>query len=171
MGSVTDHREWLATLPGRAGAAGPHADAITTVTTPTARWSRGGYAAGAPRCRYCGLAQSHDCQPVSCAACGSRQCHGHGGANGTCAVCYVGYLPGWGRPDAERLCGYKGCGGEAAAIAPRVRRVCRAHLARARILITTVTGARARVTLVEYITTRVAHRDSGKGWERWRWVP
>ena len=123
----------------------------------TARWSRGGYAKPYPwpQCRYCGRAQSHDCKPVECLACGSRQCHGNGSRDGTCAVCYFGYLPGWGRSLSGGVCGYKTCPRVAVARAPRVGQACSEHI---------------KGKLAAEIATSIAHRDSGKGWQAWRWV-
>ena len=124
-----------------------------------ARWSRGGYAKPYPwaQCRYCGRAQSYDCKPVECPACNSRVCHGGGSE---CRVCLVGMLPGWGfgydrQYKDMRKCGYARCEGEAIARVPRVGRACSGHLSE---------SIRAK------IAERVAHRDSGKGWELWRWV-
>lgn len=113
------------------------------------------------QCRYCGKAQERDCTAVDCPACGSRQCHSNGSGNGTCQVCHYGWLPGWSRSAYDRECGYRGCSAPAVANAPRVKRVCAAHLDRAK-----VNG----VTLAAYIAGRVAHRDSGKGWEHFRWT-
>lgn len=129
-------------------------------TTTLGRWTYGDVRTYYPwaQCRYCGRAQKRDCAPVDCPACGSRQCHGNGV---TCQVCLYGWLPGWSRIGQETTCGYRGCDAPAVANAPRVQRVCAAHLGRPK-----VNG----VTLAAYIAGRVAHRDSGKGWERFRWV-
>lgn len=130
---------------------------MTTTISQAARWSKGGYAKPYPwaQCRYCGRAQDYDCKPVECMACGSRQCHGNGSRNGTCAVCLVGYLPGWGHSLAQTRCGYAHCDNQAVARVPRVGQACAEHL---------------RPAVRAKITERVAHRDSGKGWEHWRWV-
>nr|WP_193599463.1 hypothetical protein [Micromonospora purpureochromogenes] len=50
--------------------------------------------------------------------------------------------------------------------APRVRRVCAEH---AKVTTLRLVGGR-RLTLAEYVAERVAHRDSGEGWECWRWM-
>ena len=44
---------------------------------------------------------------TTCLACGTPQCMGNGLARGTCAICFIGLLPGWGGTD--RPCDYKGC--------------------------------------------------------------
>ena len=74
-----------------------------------------------------GEARAH--RPATCKACGTPQCWTHGLARGTCGVCYVGLLDGI--AGHNRPCGYKGCGSEAGALAPRVKRVCEYHLMRA----------------------------------------
>jgi hypothetical protein len=142
-----------------------------SVTTDSPRWVLNGFARQYDwaQCRFCGRAQNHDCAPVACLACGSVQCHGNGSRDGTCAVCHHGYLPGWSRSESARVCGYAKCGKDAVATAPRVRQVCADHLGRATVT-TYADRARRVVTLVEYIAQRAAHRDSGKGWEHWRWV-
>lgn len=147
---------------------------MTAFVSPTARWSRGGYVEARPwlssYCKYCGRVQQEgDCRLVDCLACGSRQCHGNGGGRGTCAICHHGWLPSWSHGYSDdRLCGYKGCGRDAVAYAPRVRRVCKEHLTRV-----TVGTGKTRQTLGIYIAERVAERDSGKGrypMSGWRWV-
>lgn len=128
--------------------------------TALARWTFGDvnthYAWA--QCRYCGRAQERDCAAADCAACGYRQCHGNGP---TCKVCHYGWLPGWSRIAQDTTCGYRGCSAPAVANAPRVQRVCADHLSRAK---------GNGVTLAAYLAGRVAHRDSGQGWERFRWV-
>ncbi len=131
-----------------------------SVIIDTARWSRGGYAKTYPwpQCRYCGRAQDHDCKPVTCPVCESRACFETGSE---CRVCYVGLIPGWStsgyddRGRAIRECGYARCEREAIAKVPRVGRACREHLG---------------PVILAKVAARIAHRDSGKGWEYWRWV-
>lgn len=122
------------------------------------RWrygsARTGYAWS--QCSFCGRAQDRDCEPVDCMACGSRQCFGNGSGNGCCKVCVSGYLPGWSREGDARVCGYKGCDGDAVSKAPRVGQVCGDHLARAKLDVK--------------IAQALAVRDAGTGWQRWRWV-
>ena len=78
-----------------------------------------------------------------------------------CKVCYVGLIPGWSTSGydqhgkAIRLCGYAKCENEAIARVPRVGRSCREHLT---------------PTVINKVAERIAHRDSGKGWESWRYV-
>lgn len=77
-------------------------------------------------------------------------------------MCLYGWLPGWSRGLAvERQCGYKGCGNDAIATAPRVKRVCAEHVTRIK-----VNGK----SLGEHVITETEARDAGKGWQRWRWV-
>lgn len=138
---------------------------MSTATTDLGRWTYGDrFTPGPDFCRYCG-AFGQDCRPVECMACDSRQCLGNGSGRGTCSVCHYGWLPGWSHSVYVTTCGYKGCEGATVAYAPRVGRVCAEHLDRAKVR----DGGPMR-TLREYIAERVAHRDSGKGWERWRWV-
>lgn len=108
------------------------------------------------QCRYCGRAQSHDCAVVECLLCGSPQCFGNGAGNGLCAICHCGYLPGWSRI-GRTVCGYAKCEAPAVAV-NRKRPVCLTHAS------TGKTGT----ALAEYVASRVAHRDSGKGWEHWK---
>jgi hypothetical protein len=115
-------------------------------------------------CRFCGRVQSHDCRPAACAVCGSRQCEG----GDTCRVCYYGFMPAW-RPGARAICGYKGCGKPAVAKVPRVHRAC-LDCCVARVKITVHAEQNRRVPLTQYVEDRLVHRDSGKGWEHWRWV-
>lgn len=143
---------------------------MTTTTPdlgPAARWVYGGYAAQYrwAQCKYCGRAASTNCDPVACLCCGTVQCFGNGGSNGRCKVCYHGFLPGWSRLGGEHLCGRKDCEGAAVTKAPRVGRVCLAHAATTKLRV----GTRS-LTIVEFAAECVAHRDSGKGWERWRYV-
>jgi hypothetical protein len=135
---------------------------MSLTTSSTARWAQREKLNSAqrydwPMCRYCGRAQQHDCTLVECALCGTRQCHGNGSGRGLCAVCLYGYLPGWSRPHCERTCAYKGCDDEAVAFA-RKRAICLEHTQRVR-----VNG----LLLPEYVAARLAHRDSGAGWEQW----
>lgn len=82
-------------------------------------------------CRYCGRYSERDCAPATCAACGTVQCHGNGAGKGTCFVCHNGWLPGWSHDHRVQECGYNGCSEPTVSYAPRVGRVCRAHLGRA----------------------------------------
>ena len=138
------------------------------MATAPSRWVRAGDLESARRyswatCRFCGRAQAQDCPVAVCMLCATAQCHGHGGGSGCCAVCHHGYLPGWSRGHIRnaRVCGYAGCENDAVAIA-RKRPVCIAHAQRVK-----VTGG---LTLAEYVAVRLAHRDSGAGWERWALV-
>ena len=122
------------------------------------RWTRGGYAKQYPwpQCCYCGRASDRDCSRVECLLCGSPQCMGEGSRNGRCAVCHVGFLPGWSRGynlASARHCCRKGCEKESVATL-RKRAVCRDHAA----------------PLMESVAQAIANRDSGGGWERWRLV-
>jgi hypothetical protein len=112
------------------------------------------------QCRFCGRAQDRDCKPVECLLCGSRVCHGYGSK---CRICLYGWIPGWHRPGGTEggQCSYKGCERDAVANATRTRRVCVEHAKRAKV---------HGVTLAEYVVQRIAHRDSGKGWEQWRYI-
>jgi hypothetical protein len=79
------------------------------------------------QCRFCGRA-GQDCPPAACLLCGTIQCFGNGSAQGTCSVCYHGYIPGGGRSYHDR-CGKKRCDEPAASKAPRVGQVCVGHAA------------------------------------------
>lgn len=130
----------------------------------TARWSIGGYARqySWPQCRYCGRAQSHDCQRVECMLCGTAQCFGNGSGNGSCAICHHGYLPGWSRI-GRTTCGYAGCDHEAIANA-RKRPVCIAHAERVKV---------QGVALLKYATDRVERLHAGElkvGQATWKLV-
>jgi hypothetical protein len=50
--------------------------------------------------------------------------------------------------------------------APRIRRVGAEH---AKVTKLRLTGGRT-VTLTQYVAERIAHRDSDKGWECFRWA-
>jgi hypothetical protein len=65
------------------------------------------------------------CSVCVCAACGTPQCQVSGLARGTCSVCLVGFLDGWGRYKSP--CGYAKCKEPAIMEAPRVGQACRAH--------------------------------------------
>ena len=85
-------------------------------------------------CTYCGTAwggfPNRQCPLTTCRACGTTQCLGNGLANGTCAVCYIGLLPGW-SSSSGWLCGYKGCGRDAVArVGGQAKFACAEHLAR-----------------------------------------
>ena len=113
-----------------------------------ARWSKGG----------------KPCEIVSCLACGSPQCHGHGSARGACAVCLIGVLPGW--SGCDRPCGYKGCERHGIAFASRVGRVCVEHALRARhgSRLQTVNGRiqRTPCTVAQFVFDRTENR--GQAW-------
>jgi hypothetical protein len=114
------------------------------------------------RCRFCGRAQDEDCVPKDCLLCGSRLCHETGPS---CSVCLKGWMPGWWRGVEGDLCGYKDCDQPGVADAPRVHRVCATHVEDVRL------RWRGRsLGLLEYVAECLAHRDSGAGWERWRFV-
>lgn len=88
-----------------------------------------GSSRGCPHCGTYGDGHNTPCRATTCMACGTTQCMGNGSARGTCAICYIGRLPGWSWLGRDR-CGYARCQGETVATAPRVRRTCRDHLAR-----------------------------------------
>lgn len=149
---------------------------MSTLTIDTARWALGGYAdpRSYPHCKYCGRigvgrSDNCDCPVVACLLCGARQCHGNGGTNGTCSICYNGWLPGWSRRGGGAIpCGYVKCELPAVADAPRVGCVCSGHADRAKLRI----GSRS-LTLREYATEQVALLNAGKlaiGRQFWRWV-
>lgn len=117
------------------------------------------------RCRFCGRAQEHDCKLAECQLCGSRVCHGNGSK---CPICLYGWIPGWSRGPGiaeASQCGYAGCTKRAVANAPRVKRVCADHVGRVKIR-----WAGRSISLPDYVAECIAHRDSGKGWEQWRYV-
>lgn len=114
-----------------------------------------------PQCRYCGIAKEHDCPPATCLLCGTVQCFYNGPA---CKVCR-GYIPGWSRSTDEKTCGRKGCDKPSVAKAARVGQVCIGHAASTKVRV----GGES-LSLVDYAARQVAHRDSGEGWERWRYV-
>lgn len=109
-------------------------------------------------CRACGTAAATGlCAVAVCAACGTPQCHGNGLARGTCAICYIGLLPGW--SGYARPCGYKGCAAPAvAAEAPRVGNVCKAHLERAKY---PAAYGHPAESAAARIVRRLAERDRG----------
>jgi hypothetical protein len=137
------------------------------VTISVGRWVYGGQHAPGnypwAQCRFCGRAQDGDCPPATCQLCGSVLCHG---AGADCRVCHYGFIPGWSRGCAQRVCGRKHCAAEAVAKAPRVGRVCAEH---AKLTKLRLVGGRT-LTITEYVAERIAHRDAGKGWECWRWA-
>jgi hypothetical protein len=124
-------------------------------------------------CRWCGWAgnvsqavQAHEA--VACLACGTVQCK----AKATCAACLVGWLPGWSRSvyrydqagrDVGYLCGYRGCGNEAVADAPRVDRVCNDHLSRVKT---------RGITLERRIqqTKAISLEHGGGSFQQWQWM-
>lgn len=135
---------------------------VAAVSAPSGRWVLGEVRRYAwAQCRFCGRAQDHDCPAATCLLCGSTQCYGNGP---DCRVCYHGFLPGWSRPTGCQ-CGHRGCATAAVARAPRVHRVCLAHARTTKLRI----GGRT-VTIAERAAELVAHRDSGDGWEHWRWT-
>jgi hypothetical protein len=119
-------------------------------------------------CRYCSAGgPDGDHQRTVCRACNMPSCL----YPRTCRICQVGYLDGvsYGLYGDDRHCGYKSCGNEAVAEAPRVKRVCGDHLAR-------VTHKRAgrTVSLADDITERVAMLGQPYGvrdWDRTYWLP
>jgi hypothetical protein len=50
--------------------------------------------------------------------------------------------------------------------APRVGQVCAEH---AKVTTLRLVGGRA-LTITDYVAERIAHRDSGNGWESFRWA-
>ena len=85
-------------------------------------------------CILCGTGyggpRGQKCRVTTCLACSTPQCMVNGLGRGSCGICLVGFLPGWAGMTSQ-VCGYKGCGQQAVAYAPRVKRVCKGHLARA----------------------------------------
>jgi hypothetical protein len=113
-----------------------------------------------PCCRWCGhIGQDHPA--VQCPLCGTVQCQ----RSWTCPVCYHGIVGGY-RPGDLDKCGYAHCSKPAIAEVPRVRRVCKDHVGRVKLRLH---GGR-QVMLHVHVEERLAHRDSGKGWEFWRLV-
>lgn len=90
-----------------------------SATVGTGRWVYTERSSGTG-CRYCGRFGDRDCAPTTCLACGTVQCHGNGGGNGTCFVCHNGWLPGWSHGYSTRECGYRGCTQPTVSYAPRV---------------------------------------------------
>lgn len=109
-----------------------------------------------PSCSFCGR-WGRDCEPATCLGCGATQCHGNGGARGTCAVCHFGILPGW--SGSDRACAYKGCSNRAAfRYVPRVGDVCSSCASRAKLARAGSpgrTGVRGSITLREYANRRL----------------
>ncbi len=138
----------------------------------TPRWVRVGWEANwhlvraGAGCRWCGWAggvslagQAH--QAVACLACDTVQCN----VKETCAACLVGWLPGWSRglDPAARRCGYRRCGNDAVAKAPRVRRVCKDHLGRVKSRGTTLDRR------IEQ--TKATSLEHGGGFvHQWQWM-
>lgn len=88
----------------------------------------------ANQCRYCGTfwGSNHDahgraCLTSTCLACGAVVCQGEGLGQGTCPVCYRGWLTNW-HHGYDQKCGYKNCNEEAVADQARVGRACKKHL-------------------------------------------
>ena len=97
-------------------------------------------------CKVCGAAGGcgpDGCGTAVCKACHTPQCNSNGLGHGACGICLVGILPGW--SGSDRPCGYKGCGVDAVAFAPRVKRVCAAHMERSGV--------------AAYVAARLAERD------------
>lgn len=81
-------------------------------------------------CKLCGTAGSCDsdgCRTTTCLWCRTPQCSANGGARGTCAVCYHGFLPNWSGCHAGQACAYKGCTQPAVGRFPRKGRACADH--------------------------------------------
>jgi hypothetical protein len=80
-------------------------------------------------CAACGwfgaLAGPHH-NTAECLACGTVTCEG---LHSTCRVCHYGLF----KRMTSLPCGYKGCTSPAVAEAPRVRRVCKDHMQRAKV--------------------------------------
>ena len=122
------------------------------------------------QCRYCGSgcsgpANSVVAHPLAlCLACGTPQCD----KQRECLVCMAGFV---GRPPysvrAEgSSCGYAKCDGPAVAKAPRVGRVCLAHLSKPVI----IRGGNGRITLADTIAAALLQRDrGGQGWQKIAW--
>lgn len=82
-------------------------------------------------CRLCGCSYGVvppeiECRPITCLACGSRQCMVNGLGCGQCSVCLIGLLPGWSGNDTK--CKYKGCGKVAIARGRGRKPICIEHL-------------------------------------------
>lgn len=139
---------------------------IVELTLASPRWvytgPYGGRRYNWAQCRFCGRAGQHDCVPAACLLCESVQCND----KDTCRVGLYGWMPGWYRGHGRRItCGYKGCERQPVANAPRVRQVCAEHVTRVK-----VRCMGGWVPLLECVADRIAHRDSGDGWERFRFV-
>ena len=90
-------------------------------------------------------------RPSKCLACGTPQCWTYGLSRGQCSVCFVGLLDAF----SGHKCGYKGCGSDAVAAAPRVGYVCLEHLDKPK---QSATAYREAKTTREYIADRLAER-------------
>ncbi len=120
-------------------------------------------------CHCCGTCwggyPEHRCPVTTCLACGSAQCMGNGLGRGQCSICCHGLLPGWsGNPG---VCGYAGCGQPAVfGSAPRVGRVCPAHLSRCRIYLGPHAGSKgSTISALDYIAREPARRSVN-----WEWI-
>jgi hypothetical protein len=136
------------------------------VTICLGRWVYGGQHGARnyawAQCRFCGR-RTATARRLS-ASCVVRSCATARGRNAR--VCHYGFIPGWSRPSAQRECGCKHCAGVAVAKAPRVGRVCADH---AKVTKLRLAGGRT-LTITQYVAERIAHRDTSKGWQCWRWV-
>lgn len=138
----------------------------------TGRWAPVQRAYDWPRCKYCGRASqdSRACERVTCALCGVAQCK----ASSTCAICFVGYLPGFSRRDNRdgvsfgigsglRFCSYKGCDGEAVTMLTKSRAACMAHVNGKKPEL--LTKAHERIGRLHAGSRQVRWHD-----DRWAWV-
>jgi hypothetical protein len=99
-------------------------------------------------CKVCGAAggcDSHGCTTITCLWCGTPQCSSNGLGNGTCAICFHGFLPIWSGCQSGQPCAYKGCKETAVGRFPRKGKVCATHA--------------ERILGPEYLKTRLAERD------------
>jgi hypothetical protein len=126
-----------------------------------ARWGIAHEHAPYDQCTYCGRV-GRDCGPVTCLACGTRQCD----TGSDCAVCLAGLLRPTHPTGEPRVCGYSGCGAAAVARAPRVGFACGGHLWRP-----SRTWRGKTISLADDIRSRVAERDNGGStWRRLAWM-
>ena len=110
---------------------------------------------GCPCCGSMHSGRHQPCPPAKCMLCGTVQCHS---VHADCNVCLVGWLPGWSRMyQGGTRCGYAGCRKEAVATV-RKKRMCTDHAMKAKY---------NGVPMAEHLTAAIAHRDSGKDWQRW----
>ena len=118
-------------------------------------------------CLWCGRAGSGNADQMhsaaACLACGTMQCN----SKPECAACFYGWMPGWSRglyvDTSSRQCGYANCTNAAVAKAPRVGRVCKAHLGRPKV------NGRPLADVIEENRRRSIEHEGGQRWQ-WQWM-